>query len=76
MAHFVWISHIDVYKRQLEGYLYPDTYEFYLEENEAHAIRRFLDNFQEKFTSKYEARAKELGMTVDEIVTLSLIHIS
>ena len=59
--------------RKLEGYLYPDTYEFYLEENEAHAIRRFLDNFQEKFTSKYEARAKELGMTVDEIVTIASI---
>ena len=59
--------------RKLEGFLYPDTYEFYLEENEAHAIRRFLDNFQEKFTSKYEARAKELGMTVDEIVTIASI---
>ena len=59
--------------RKLEGYLYPDTYEFYLEENEAHAIRRFLDNFKEKFPSKYEARAKELGMTVDEIITIASI---
>lgn len=59
--------------RKLEGYLYPDTYEFYVEENETHAIRRFLDNFQEKFNSKYEARAKELGMTVDEIVTIASV---
>lgn len=59
--------------RKLEGYLYPDTYEFYVEENETHAIRRFLDNFQEKFVSKYEARAKELGMTVDEIVTIASV---
>lgn len=59
--------------RKLEGYLYPDTYEFYLEENESSVIRRFLDNFEEKFTSKYEERAKELGMTVDEIVIIASI---
>lgn len=59
--------------RKLEGYLYPDTYEFYIEENESSVIRRFLDNFEEKFTSKYEARAKELGMTVDEIVIIASI---
>lgn len=59
--------------RRLEGYLYPDTYEFYVEENESQAIRRFLDNFDEKFTSKYEARARELGMSVDDIVTIASI---
>lgn len=59
--------------RKMEGYLYPDTYEFYLEENESQAIRRFLDNFEEKFTSKYEARAKELGMSVDDIVIIASI---
>lgn len=59
--------------RKLEGYLYPDTYEFYVEENESQAIRRFLDNFEEKFTSQYEERAKALGMTVDDIVIIASI---
>lgn len=59
--------------RRLEGYLYPDTYEFFVEENESQSIRRLLDNFEEKFTGKYEARAKELGMTIDDIVIIASI---
>lgn len=55
----------------LEGYLYPDTYEFYLNETASSVIRRFLKNFDEKFPQKYRDRAKELGMTIDQVVTLA-----
>ncbi len=59
--------------RILEGYLYPDTYEFYIGESAASVIDRFLKNFSEKWSDAYSARAKELGYTVDEIITVASI---
>ncbi len=63
----------DLRFRTLEGYIYPDTYEFYIGENASSVVRRFLDNFESKWTADYSKQAKELGMTVDEIVTLASI---
>ncbi len=59
--------------RVLEGYLYPDTYEFYIGESPTSVIERFLNNFEDKWSSAYAARAKELGYTVDEIITIASI---
>lgn len=63
----------DLRFRALEGYIYPDTYEFYIGENASSVVRRFLDNFEAKWTADYQKQAKELGMTVDEVVTLASI---
>lgn len=57
----------------LEGYLYPDTYEFFIGENAASVVRKFLDNFDKKWTDKYAAQAKKINMTVDEVITLASI---
>ena len=59
--------------RTLEGYIYPDTYEFYVGENASSVVRRFLDNFESKWTADYTKQAKKLGMSVDEVVTLASI---
>lgn len=59
--------------RALEGYIYPDTYEFYVGENASSVVRRFLDNFESKWTTDYQKQAERLGMTVDEVVTLASI---
>ncbi len=57
----------------LEGYLFPDTYEFYRNESAASAIKRFLKNTKAKLTDEIAARCNELGYTVDEILTLASI---
>ncbi len=57
----------------LEGYLFPDTYEFYRNESASSAIKRFLKNTQAKLTADIAARSTELGYTVDEILTLASI---
>ncbi len=59
--------------RALEGYLYPDTYEFYIGESASSVIDRFLKNFNDKWTDTYKARAAELGYTVDEIITIATV---
>lgn len=42
--------------RSLEGYLYPDTYDFYKGENASSVIRTFLNNFQKKWTDDYQKK--------------------
>ena len=57
----------------LEGYVFPDTYEFYKGENPQSVLGRFIDNFNYKITDTDKARAAELGYTMDEIVTIASI---
>ncbi len=57
----------------LEGYLYPDTYEFYVGENASSVVRRFLDNFEAKWTEEYQKQAKSRGLTVDEVIIMASI---
>lgn len=71
---------------RLEGYLFPDTYEFYVDEAPDLTIRRFLDNFQVRvFETKYEVKGYSEPVTIsrliddkhnytlDEIVTMASI---
>lgn len=57
----------------LEGYIFPDTYEFYKGESAENAISRFLSNTKSKLTEKMSKRAKELGYSLDEIITLASV---
>lgn len=57
----------------LEGYLFPDTYEFYYGENVNMAVGRFLDNTNAKITDQYIADAKAMGYTLDQVLTLASI---
>lgn len=58
-------------KTRLEGYLFPDTYEFYVNDSAPNVIAKFLTNFDNKFTQKLHDRAEELGLTVNEVVTIA-----
>ncbi len=57
----------------LEGYLYPDTYEFYEKSNANSVIRKFLDTSKSKWTDEYEEQREKLGMTRDEIIIIASI---
>lgn len=57
----------------LEGYMYPDTYEFYKGENASSIIRKFLDNFKGKWTEEYQKKADALNMSVDDIIRIASI---
>lgn len=57
---------------RLEGYLFPDTYEFYRNCGGEAAVRRFLANFSRKAESFEDALAQS-GLTLDEAVTLASI---
>ena len=68
---------------RLEGYLFPDTYEFYIGEDADDTVRRFLDNFEYKICKQtsnvsgypvavsIEQVIKDRGMTINDVVKLS-----
>lgn len=58
---------------KLEGYLFPDTYDFYVDADTNYVIKKFLGNFAEKWTPEYDARAEKLGYTMDEVITIASI---
>ena len=57
----------------LEGYIFPDTYEFYKGENPVSVLGRFINNFNSKITDTDRSRAAELGYTIDEIITIASV---
>lgn len=57
----------------LEGYLYPDTYEFYGNSEPSDVIKKIVTNSDKKFTEEYYTRAEELGYSFDEILTIASI---
>ena len=57
----------------LEGYLCPDTYEFFLDSDANSVIRKLLGGSESNWTEEYDNRAKELGYTRDEIIILASI---
>lgn len=67
----------------LEGYLFPDTYEFYvvdyLEDHPNYDTRtwakeaadKMMENFEDRITKKMKSRMRELGLTLDETIILA-----
>lgn len=58
---------------RLEGYLFPDTYDFFENQSSDAVVSKMLANFDSRFDSSLRQKVKASGMTVDQIVTLASI---
>lgn len=58
-------------KYRLEGYLFPDTYEFYINDQPVTAVKKLLNNFDRKLTAQLRERAAELGVSINDAVTIA-----
>lgn len=56
---------------RLEGYLFPNTYEFYVNMQPASAINKFLETFHYSFDEQMQQQLEESGMDIREIVTIA-----
>ena len=63
------VKDIDPAAENLEGYLYPATYEFPRETTPRDLITKLVDRFREEWTPSRANEAKELGLTPRQIVT-------
>lgn len=57
----------------LEGYIFPDTYEFYYDSSADEVLEKFIENFNSKITDEMKQKASVLGYTMDEMLTLASI---
>ena len=74
IAEYKFLEEIDNSSKRaflLEGYLFPDTYEFYFNEKPEKVLSRFLKNTEKKLTEDMYKRAEELGYTMDEILAIA-----
>ncbi|MBR6801454.1 MAG: endolytic transglycosylase MltG [Eubacteriaceae bacterium] len=57
----------------LEGYLFGDTYDVYIDASPRDVIEKMLDRFDRAFKDEYYDRCNEMGITIDEAVTMASI---
>ncbi len=67
----VKVSAMKFYK--MEGYLFPDTYQFYLEEDPRIVAKKIYKNFEAKITPDLYGRMEDLNMELEEVLTLASI---
>jgi len=59
--------------KTFEGYLFPETYYFPKVITPEKIISAMVDRFRSVFTAKWKKRAKDLGLSIHQIVTLASI---
>lgn len=59
-------------KYSLEGYLFPDTYDFYVNDDPEHVIKKMLDGFDHAFTDVMHANLEKVeGYTIRELIIIA-----
>lgn len=56
---------------RLEGYFFPDTYQFYSGGDAKTVINKMLRNFDNKMTDELRQTISDSGYTMDEIITIA-----
>lgn len=57
---------------RLEGYLFPDTYQFYVNHNPQGALERLIRNFEQKMMGEdVQQELESSGRTMKEVVTIA-----
>ncbi len=56
---------------KMEGFCFPDTYQFYLEDSAVNVTMMIRENFDQKFTKKMRERMEEQNLSLDEVMTLA-----
>lgn len=65
------IKDFDPQAKNLEGYMYPSTYNFPKEAKAQEIIRAMVEQFKKTWKPEWTERARELGRTPREIVTIA-----
>ena len=80
-SHFM-LKDVPMEENRLEGYLFPDTYQFYkasaksLSDGDTYtgalnAINKMLNNFADKYTKSMRTLTEEKGLTIAEVINVA-----
>lgn len=67
----VKVGELKFYK--MEGYFFPDTYRFYVEEDPKVVAKKIYKNFEARVTPDLYGRMNDLGMELEEVLTLASV---
>lgn len=67
----VKVSELKFYK--MEGYFFPDTYRFYVEEDPKVVAKKIYKNFEARVTPDLYGRMNDLDMELEEVLTLASV---
>jgi UPF0755 protein len=65
------IASLDAQASDLEGYLFPDTYAVPRRTSATQLVALMIDRFQESYSESIRNRAKELGLSTRQVLTLA-----
>ena len=69
-----FINELGLEVKSIEGYLYPDTYLFLESENDPKEIlKQIISEFHQIFNDNFRERAEQIGLTVNEVLTIASI---
>jgi UPF0755 protein len=66
-----WSEKLGIGEKNLEGYLFPETYRFEKNTSEEKIINTMVAEFFQRFDSIRRQRARDIGMSVHQVVTLA-----
>jgi peptidoglycan lytic transglycosylase G len=64
---------LDIPSKSLEGYLFPETYDFYYGTEPEEIMKRMTEEFKLFFNDTLRARAGESGYSINQIMTVASI---
>ena len=75
ISSYTFLDGVSVKDRdhRLDGYLFPDTYEFDIKANAEDVIYKMLNRFNELYLPAYYEMAEEMGLSVDDVIVLASI---
>jgi UPF0755 protein len=68
-----FIRTLKISAESLEGYLFPDTYRFARRTAAKEVIKTMVDQLDRVFSVEWQERAKELGLTMHQVLTLASV---
>lgn len=66
-----WFEKLGIREKDLEGYLFPETYHFEKNTSEEKIVKTMVAEFFQRFDSTRRQSAQEIGMSVHQVVTLA-----
>ena len=65
------LKDVPMTENRLEGYLFPDTYDFYINENTVSVINKMLNNFEKRYTKAMRDLTEKNGKTIAEVIVVA-----
>lgn len=68
---YTYLKNLPAVPNRLEGYLFPETYTFYVNESPTSAIQKFVREFNRRLTREMLDKAEASDYTLHEIITIA-----